>query len=187
MKKWGMYNLAFNVYGGNNVFSNCKEYCFAMVAGGTCTFLHSTFANYWSKDSRSSACFHIDNHAGTQQIPLDTCYFGNCIIDGSGSNELELDIITTATFTPNHKFSHCVIRTTNNMSSNPSVYINCNPNGMVSSFGNPATYDFELAAGSSATNMGASAQPDATKFPNDIKLIPRLPGDGSPDAGAYEK
>jgi len=187
MKKWGMYNLAFNVYAGNNVFSNCKEYCLAMVAGGNATFIHCTFANFWTKDSRSTPCVHVDNHAGTQQIPMDTCYFGNCIIDGNTASELELDIITTATFTPQNKFSHCFIRTTSNLSSNPTVFISCNPNGMLTAFNDPAIYKFDLGNGSSAQNLpnNATTTGDASIFPTDIIGNTRLVT--QPDAGAYEK
>ncbi len=190
MKKWGMYNLAFNVYGGNNVFSNCKEYCLAMVAGGNATFIHCTFANFWTKDSRSTPCVHVDNHAGTQQIPMDTCYFGNCIIDGNTASELELDVINTATFTPKDKFSNCFIRTTSNLSSNPTVFINCNFNGMATAFNDPAIYRFDLGNGSSAQNLpnNPNTVADAVLFPMDITGIKsRSPGDGNPDAGAYEK
>lgn len=189
MKKWGMYNLAFNIYAGNNVISNCKEYCLAMVAGGNATFIHNTFANFWTKDSRETACVHVDNHVGSQQIPLDTCYFGNCIIDGSNSNELELDIITTATFTPKQKFSYCFIRTTSNLSSNPTVFNNCNPNGPpVTSFDNVGTYKFELGTPSSARNLpgNPTTQGDAALFLNDLNGNSRL-SDSQPDAGAYEK
>ena len=181
-----MYNLAFNVYAGNNVFSNCKEYCLAMVAGGNATFIHCTFANFWTKDARSTPCVHVDNHAGSQQIPLDTCYFGNCIIDGNTASELELDIINTATFTPKDKFSYCFIKTTSNLSSNPTVFVNCNTNGQNSGFNNTSSYDFSLITGSNAINMGNGAMTDAALFPADIKLNNRL-FDGSPDAGAYEK
>lgn len=186
MKKWGMYNLAFNVYGGNNVIANCKEYCLAMVAGGNATFIHTTFANFWEKDSRATPCVHIDNHAGSQQIPLDTCYFGNCIIDGSQSNELELDIVNTATFTPKQKFSYCFIKTTTNLSANPSVYLNCNANGQTTGFGSTSSYDFTLSNSSGAVNMGNGATTDASLFPIDLKGNSRLL-DASPDAGAYEK
>lgn len=189
MKKWGMYNLAFNVSGANNVFCNCKEYCLAMVAGGNATFIHSTFANFWTKDSRETPCVHIDNHAGSQQIPLDTCYFGNCLIDGSTPNELELDIVTTNTlFPPKHKFSYSFIRTNSNLSSNPTVFINCNPNGTSNSFDDPALYKFELGASSGAKNLpnNPTTIGDASLFPLDLKNNSRLL-DAQPDAGAYEK
>lgn len=186
MKKWGMYNLAFNVSGGNNVFANCKEYCLAMVAGGNCTFIHSTFANYWTKDSRETPCVHIDNHAGSQQIPMDTCYFGNCIIDGNGGNELELDIVTTATFTPNYKFSYCYLRTSVN-TSDPTHFVPLSNriNG-TSSFGSVSTYDFTLGSSSGAVNLGSGAMTDAIVYPFDITGASRV-SVSDPDAGAYEK
>jgi hypothetical protein len=184
MKKWGMYNLAFNVYGGNNLISNCKEYCLAMVAGGNCTFIHTTFANFWEKDSRSTPCVHIDNHSGSQQIPLDTCYFGNCIIDGNGGNELELDMIgTAATFSINHIFSYCHLRTPS--VTDPLHFPTGNRFNGTTSFGDPSTYNFTLGALSAAVDMGSGAQTDATLFPTDLANKPRLPG--NPDAGAYEK
>ena len=188
MKKWGLYCLAFDVYGGNNVISNCKEYCLALVAGGNYTFIHNTFANFWEKDARTTPCVHIDNHAGTQQIPLDSCYFANCIIDGSQSNELELDIIgTSTTLTPiSHKFSYCFLKTTANMSDPNHFVAGTNKNSGVNVFENALTYKFKIGPGSSAKDMGNGAQTDAAKHVNDIEGWPRLPGDGSPDAGAYE-
>ena len=58
------------------------------------------------------------------------------------------------------------------------------------SFGNPATYNYELAAGSSAQNLpnNPTTTGDAAKFQFDLKGILRSPPtDGLPDAGAYEK
>ena len=188
MKKWGMYNVAFNSYGGNNVFSNCKEYCMAITSGGNYTFIHSTFANYWSKDSRTTPCVHIDNHSGSQQIPLDTCYFGNCIIDGGTANELELDMIgTPTTFSINYTFSYCFLRTNIN-TSDPVHYVSgTNKINATSSYSNAATYNFMLNGDSGAINMGNGATADAALFPFDIRGMghSRL-ADGSPDAGAYE-
>ena len=188
MKKYGMYNLAFNVYGGNNVISNCKEYCLAMVAGGNCTFIHSTFAGFWVKDSRTTSSVHIDNHSGPNQLPLDTCYFGNCIIDGTGGNELELDMIgATTTYSINHKFSYCFIRTNINTSDPLHFVTGTNKINGLTSFSNTNVYDFNLKTDSDAKNMGNGATTDATLFPFDIRgpLYSRL-ADASPDAGAYE-
>ena len=187
MKQWGMYNAAYSVYGGNNVISNCKEYCLVCAAGGNYTFLHCTFANYWSKDTREKPCVHIDNHSGPYQLPLDTCYFGNCIIDGSGGNELELDMIGSAsTYSINHKFSYCFLRTSVNTSDLSHFPTGNRING-TSSFASVSTYDFKLNSSSGAVNMGSGAQTDATIFPKDILNTVRSPGDFSPDAGAYEK
>jgi len=181
MKKWGLYAVAFNIYGGNNVFSNCKEYVAAFVAGGNYKFIHSTFANFWSKDGRSTPAFHVDNHAGSQQIPLDTCYFGNCIIDGSQSNELELDIVTTNTFAVNYVFSNSLIRTNTNVSNTTHFPVGNSING-TNVFFDPNVYNFELKTGSNAINLGNTS--DAGLFPLDIKGNSRT--SVVPDAGAYE-
>jgi hypothetical protein len=190
MKKWGMYNVAFDVYGGNNLISNCKEYCLAITAGGNYTFIHNTFANFWTKDSRSTPCVHIDNHAGTTQIPLDSCYFGNCIIDGNAISEIELDIITTNTlYPPAHKFSYCFIRSSSSLTAAP--FFNCNPKGTQTSFGDPATYNFTLGGSSGAVDLAnnATINGDADKFPFDLTGTKSRGtfGDNNPDAGCYEK
>jgi hypothetical protein len=188
MKKWGLYSIAYNIYGGNNVISNCKEYCLAIIGGGNYTFIHNTFANFWTKDSRSTPAVHIDNHVGPQQIPLDTCYFANCIIDGSTVNELELDMIGSATtYSINHKFSYCFLRT-NISTSDPAHFVTAtNKINGTTAFGDPNTYNFKIAGTSSAVNMGNGATTDASAFPLGLDGFPRIPGDGSPDAGAYEK
>lgn len=182
MKKWGLYAIAFNIYGGNNVFANCKEYVAAFVAGGNYRFIHTTFANFWTKDARSTPALHIDNKAGSQQIPLDTCYFGNCIVDGNQSNELELDVVTTGTFAVNYKFSYSHIRTTTNVS-NATHFPTGNRFNGASAFDDPATYKFELKSGSNAINLPSAAGTDATLFPIDIKGTIRS---STPDAGAFE-
>jgi len=65
--KWGLYTQAFNVWAANNVVVNCKEYCAAMSLGGNYTFLHNTFANYFSQDGGRGGqpCVHVDNYDGT--------------------------------------------------------------------------------------------------------------------------
>lgn len=182
MKKWGLYAVAFNIYGGNNLVANCKEYAAALVAGGSYRFIHSTFANFWTKDARTTPAVHIDNHAGSQQIALDTCYFGNCIIDGSRSNELELDIVNTSTYVANYTFSFSQIRTTGNVSNAIHFPAGNRFNG-ITSFKDPATYNFELNNNSGATNLPSAAGTDAALFPIDIKGTIRS---ATPDAGAYE-
>ncbi len=185
MNKWGLYGFAFNIYGENNVIVNCKEYCAAFAIGGNYTFLHSTFANFWTKDSRSLPCVHIDNHTSTQVLPLDTCYFGNCIIDGSLGNELDLDMNTTVpTMLPNHKFSYCFVRSS---TTDVTHFLpGNNSNGTTTDFSDKANYDFTLGSSSGAVNMPNAAMADATKVPFDIKGISRT-ADTKPDAGAYER
>lgn len=181
MSKWGIYGLAFNIYGGNNIISNCKEYCAVLALGGKYTFLHSTFVNYWNKDNRTIPAIHIDNHTDTQTLPLDSCYFGNCIIDGSLGNELEIDLNPTPT--PSLVFSHCVLKAS--FSNDGNRYINCRlaPANLKDYFKDAPNYGFELKQGSIAIDMGAGALNDASKFPTDILNKNR---GVDPDAGAYE-
>ena len=138
-------------------------------------------------DPSSVLVFRIKEHQHSQQIPLDTCYFGNCIIDGNGGNELELDMIGTATtYSINHKFSYCYLRTNVNTSDPLHFVTGTNRINGVTSFGDPATYNFTLGGLSAAVGMGGGAMTDANKFPFDIINTDRV-SLGNPDAGAYEK
>ncbi len=182
MKKWGLYSLGYNIYAGNNIIANCEEHALVIALGGNYNFIHNTFANYWDKSSRSKECVYINNYTNSSVFPLDTCYFGNCIIDGSLSNELNLDLNTTnPTYIPKDTFNYCLIRTTTN-TSNPhfkNCIINQSPK-----FVDPVLYDFSLQNGSSCINAGNNA--DAVKFPFDIKNQSRF-ADAAPDLGAIEK
>ncbi|MFO0323263.1 MAG: hypothetical protein ACK504_12655 [Bacteroidota bacterium] len=113
--KYCLFSVAFNIWGSNNIISNCKESCARFTLGGNYTFLHTTFANNYFNgnfDIRTflKPCLHIDNYLGRDYFPLDSANFTNCIIDGSFNNELELDIKTESTFTKNYKFSNCLIK-----------------------------------------------------------------------------
>ncbi|MCX7729229.1 MAG: hypothetical protein N2203_07145 [Bacteroidia bacterium] len=182
MKKWGMYSLGYNIYAGNNIIANCAEYALVLALGGNYNFIHNTFANYWTQSARSKECVYINNYAGSTVFPLDTCYFGNCIIHGNLTNELNLDLNTTnMTYPPNHTFNYCMIKTTLNTSN--SHFTNCliNQSPM---FVNPSSYNFEPGTGSAVINAGNNA--DAAKFPLDINNKSRF-SDIGPDLGAIEK
>lgn len=182
MKKWGLYSLGYNIYAGNNIVANCAEYALVIALGGNYNFIHNTFANYWSQSSRNKECVYINNYADNTVFPLDTCYFGNCIIDGNLSNELNLDLNTSSsTYPPNHQFNYCLIKTTINTSN--SHFSNCLIN-QNAKFNNPSSYDFSLQTGSSAINAGNNT--DAAKFPFDINNYSRF-SDIAPDLGAIEK
>lgn len=187
MNKWGLYSVGFNIYGGNNVICNCKEYCANLTLGGRYTFIHTTFANFWNKDSRSLPCVHIDNHTDIQALPMDTCYFGNCIIDGSMSSELEMDLNTTgaASLQPVYTYSYNFLRTP---STNTVFTMNGNRCSSVmsltSDYADKNNYYFYLGGTSSAIDFGSGAISDALKFPIDITGFGRTT---NPDAGAFEK
>lgn len=177
MSKWGIYTMAFNVYGANNIISNCKEYCANITMGGKFTFLHCTFANYWDNDTRGVPCVHIDNHYENWALPMDSCYFGNCIVDGNIGSELELDFKNT--MPDSCRFSYCVLKS--GFTNDGKRYIGCRT--VPTNFLDPGNYDFRLKSNSAAIDLGAGAFLDALKVPTDFTGFNRLT---NPDAGAYE-
>jgi hypothetical protein len=150
--KWGMYCKAFNVFGVNNEISNCKEYCTVLAWGGKYTFLHTTFANHFNKDGGrgGQSTIHLDNFDGQDYWPLDSAYFGNCIIDGTLNNELEIDVKPASPFTKNYFFNSCLIK---NAALTSSVSANCLYN-QSPRFKDVSIYDFKINSDSKAIGIG---------------------------------
>ena len=181
--KWGLYSQYFDIWGANNVIANCKEYCAALTWGGNYTFLHTTFANYFSQDGGRGGqpCVHIDNFDGSQTFPIDSLYFANCIIEGSQGNEFEQEI--KANSGQLCKISHCLLRSsaiTNTLITTSSVIYNGNP-----AFNDPAAYNFGIKTSSSAKGIGDALIPVNSIILSDIKGNPRSFPIGPIDAGAY--
>ena len=184
MSKWGLYGFAFNIYGGNNVIGNCQEHSVNLAFGGNYKFIHCTFANFWGKeDPRDLPTLKINNYSSAQVLPLDTCYFGNCIIDGKLNSEISLDIKQDATFPPKYFFSGCVLKTT--MGTSDVTKFDANKINASCEYENTDKYDFTIRSNSQAGPLTATnTTADAVKFPTDLKGVGRL----TPYyAGAYVK
>ncbi len=180
MKKWGLYSVGYNIYGGNNVISNCRESCVNLTLGGNYKFIHCTFANYWNKDTRTVPCVSINNYNSGSVFPLDTCYFGNSIIDGSIDSELSLDFDYSNTmFPPKHSFNYCVLKANQVTDSH---FNNCKFKQLLY-FKNTGDNDFSINDNNSAA-INFSSGADANLFQFDINGVNRLI---NPDAGAYKK
>jgi hypothetical protein len=184
MSQWGLYTYAFNVNGYNNVISNCQEYSVNLTTGGNYTFLHCTFANFWLREkTRDLPTLRVSNHIDNTVLPLDTCYFGNCIIDGILTNELDLDIKSSTTSPPTYFFSSCVLKTTINTSD--ATKFNGNLTNNQGNYIDPQKYDFNLKSTSQAGPLtGTNAATDAGKVPVDINGAART---STIWAGAYIK
>jgi len=183
MSKWGIYGSIFNIYGGNNVVSNCQEYCVNIALGGNYTFIHCTFANYWSQEKpRTLPTLNINNYSTAQVLPLDTCYFGNCIIDGTLSSEISIDVHSDMTYPPMYFFSSCVLKTT--MSTSDVTKFDSNKINVPCDFVDTKNYNFDIGANTQAGPLtGTNTAADVAKFPIDIKAFTRT----SPFyAGAYK-
>lgn len=181
--KWGLYTQYFDVWAANNVICNCKEYCAALTLGGNYTFLHNTFANYYSQDGGRGGqpCVHIDNFDGTQILPIDSLYFRNSIIEGSQGNELEFDIRQSVNTAQKCIISNCLLRTstiTSTLITTSGNVYNGSPD-----FNNAASYDFKINGNSSAKGIGNITIPTLYPICNiDIKGTTRT---GTISAGAY--
>lgn len=182
--KWGIAAESFKVWGANNVISNCKEYCAVLTRGGNYTFLHTTFANYFSQDGGRGGqpCVHIDNYDGTNISPIDSIYIANSIIYGSQGNELELDIRQSVNSGQKCIISHSLLKTstiTNTLITTSANIYNSNPD-----FDNPDIYNFKINGGSAARNIGNASIPIMYPFLGlDIMGASR---NNPPDAGAYK-
>lgn len=190
MSKWGLYGLAYKVNGGNNVISNCQESCLNVQYGGSYKFYNCTFSNFWNKDKpRDKACISLNNYTDLQ-ILQDTFYFGNCIIDGKLSNEINLDFKSDATIKPVYTFNNCWMKTNIN-TSNTANFNNVRISSSESLlYKDTEHYNFEPDSKETRIKKftGAIAEKDASLFPFDIKMQSRFPtvASGGITAGAYE-
>ncbi len=95
MSAAALYGQGAHIRAWNCVFANCGQFVAALTIGGKYKFEHCTFANYWSYDSRTTPAILLSNYyessAGTILRPLDSCYFGNCIIYGDIAEEVGMD------------------------------------------------------------------------------------------------
>jgi hypothetical protein len=174
-----LYGLGAHIWSSNCVFANSGQYVAALNIGGKYRFEHCTFANYWSGE-RTTPLLNVSNYyiSGNFIIPrpLDSCYFKNCILDGSLSEEIGLDSITgLGGYYFRYEFDHCLLKTGRNTSAFPytSTFKNQIPN-----FKNTAEGNYRLKIGSPCIDAG-----DATSVPFDLDEYNRS---GIPDLGAYE-
>ena len=188
--KWGLFTQYFSVWSGNNVIANCKEYCAAITMGGNCTFLHTTFANYYNQEGGRGGqpCVHIDNYDGTDSWPfMDSLFFANCIVDGSQANEFEIDIRpNTVNPTPICTISNCLIK--GSIPTNTLVTTTANVFNGNADFSNPSGYDFKIGASSSAKTLAEYnfITPYLPILQFDITNTVQRTGTGLVSSGAYQ-
>ncbi|MBA3681949.1 MAG: hypothetical protein H0W73_12430 [Bacteroidetes bacterium] len=189
MSIWGFYGVGYNVYGGNNVFSSCQEHSINLTLGGKYTFLHCTFANFWEKEkTRDKPTINISNHVETYVFPLDSAYFGNCIVDGKLTNEIGLDLDESNTsFPPKFTFSNCWLKT-GMSTSDVSRFKNDIRKGSGSlAFVDYGVYDFHATNETRTKNFSnPDATTDAQKFLFDLDGPTSLRNTTIVTIGAYE-
>ncbi|MCC6384113.1 MAG: hypothetical protein LC117_05305 [Bacteroidia bacterium] len=180
----GILARDYTIVSANTVVANSANYLIALTMGGSYEFNQCTFANYWSRSQRSTPSVYLNNYynstSGVQATALNQADFKNCIIYGSGSNELELDFKSGAA--ANHLFTYTLIkRDSNTPVGDPNhfdqVYSNQDPG-----FEKPSENNYELTATSFSIDKGNPAYINSVTQ-TDLKGNPRT----NPDLGAFEK
>ncbi len=178
-----LYGQGSHIRAVNCVFANCGQYVAALTIGGKYRFEHCTFANYWNRNSRTTPVIAMSNYylstVGYILRPLDSCYFGNCIIYGDIAEEIGMDsALTSGSFS--YKFEYCIVKTSRN-TSDPhyiSPYQNKDPG-----FRDASINDYRLSTGAFAIDKGATT----IVIPRDLNdAIRPNPSTSIPDLGAYE-
>ena len=184
-----LYCQGSKVQANNCVFANCGEYCAALYFGGNYRFLHCTFANYWNQGTsgtRQTPALYMQNYYDVVR-PLDSAYFGNCIIYGDLDNEIGLDSADQSGNNFRFKFDHTLIRISDQTStSNGSQFISIIKNSDPY-FSDTDNNIYELYSGSYAVDNGdISITNIVPLLSTDIKGAAR-PNGPKPDMGAYER
>ncbi|NOR76656.1 MAG: hypothetical protein GQ525_16050 [Draconibacterium sp.] len=193
----GLFALKSKIYGYNNLIANCGYYAVALLIGGEYEFYHSTIVNYWGNYSslpRSTSSVIISNilvitdgdgTKTTYEGDLEKATFGNSIIYGNISKEIELGDNNENTF--NYLFDHCIIQIPDTFdTSNKDHFVNV-LKGIENDplFIDPyEEFNYELDTLSPAKNIGKIEYAD--QFPLDIMNEDRTNDDGA-DLGAFER
>jgi len=193
----GLFALKSQVYAYNDVIANCGFYTVALLVGGVYEFYHSTITNYWgnyTSKARSTSSLVISNVLVVPQEDgssiayngdLEKAKFGNSIIYGNISNEIELGNNDENTF--NYLFDNCIIQVPDTFdTSNKNHYINVltGPDYDPLFIDPYEEFNYALDTLSPAKDIGKLEY--AKKFPLDILFKDRLADDGA-DLGAFER
>lgn len=175
----GILARTYAIDATNMVIADCKQYLAALTMGGSYTFRHSTFANYWDHSIRQEPSIFINNYFVYEQVayPIDlvNAYFGNCIMYGSNSSEVMLDKNNDAVFNP--LFENCLVKSDTGLGN---AFRNCIKNEDPL-FVDTDKEDYSLQENSPAIDAGKDSI--ANLFQYDINGNMRYP---EPDLGAYE-
>jgi hypothetical protein len=188
MSRWGIYGVGFVIDAGNNVVSNCQEYCLNLLYTNSCQFIHCTFANFWNKEkARDKSTVNLNNYTDTKSFQA-YYYFGNCIIDGKLDNEITLDFKNSAANTATVSFRNTWIKT--NISTSDTIqFPGVRASATSLEYKDIVNYNFEPAAAESRNRefTHAGAADDMKSYPKDINgTLRRTSGNGGVTVGAYE-
>jgi len=167
----------------NCVFADCQEYCGYFIFGGSYSFNQCTFADYWNGGStRTTPALYLNNWNQVSTIyPLNSAYFGNCIVYGNLANEIGIDSSNqTKPGQFSYFFDHCVLLNsgTGHLQNDSSI-INKDP-----AFNNTSADDYNILLNSSARNTGSINI--GNNYSPDLNNTTRSNLGRKPDIGAYQ-
>jgi len=193
----GIFALKSKIFAFNDVVSNCGYYAVALLVGGEYEFYHTTIANYWGnfeRQSRSTSSLVISNvlkvsngNGGSELLTNDLtkATFGNCIVYGNNSSEIELAENEDKEF--NYYFDHCILQVPDTFNVSNKNHYNLVWKGMEYDplFVDPyEEFNYDLDTLSPARNRGSYQY--SRLFQSDIQNKDRFTDDG-PDLGAFER
>lgn len=183
MSQFGLLGQGSYIVGDNNVIADCQYYCVDLSLGGNYSFYQCTFANYWSYGQRQTTTLLINNwyqdvKGNYQSRPLTNAFFGNCIVYGSLTEELQFDSSHGGTQLFKFYFENCDLSTKQNIGVR--YHYNDSILNVPPPFYNTETDDYEIHTGSQLSGYGNILICNA--YPIDLNGM----GRGCPsDLGAY--
>ncbi len=187
MSTAGIVGKGTRIIGTNSVFANCANACGALTLGGGYSFRHCTFANYWglSATQRTTPALLLNNYYRTPDSvyhvrPLDSAYFGNCIVYGILDDEVGLDFHTAAY---NYYFDTDLMKQKTAFTGNYTHNLFLNQDPLFKDY-SALINNYKLGIGSNAIGKGDfNIMNRGTTLINDILGNPR---GTTPDLGAYQ-
>jgi len=188
----GVYAITASLNAENLVVGNSGISNLWIRLGGSYSFTHSTFANYWNQSFRNTPAVQVDNFLETEAelltADLTKADFVNCIIYGNRAEELGLRSVDENAF--NFSFSNSLIRFDDrfgefsalpNYDFTDATKYEMNTISADPDFENTAKNKYRIGLNSAAQELGNTA--GAVKVPLDITGAER---NNTPDAGAYQ-
>ena len=167
---------------GNCEISNAGENCVSLL-GGDYTFTHCTLANYFSWNVRKGVTLQVRNEQDDIAYPLSSATFRNCIIAGSGSDEINGGRSKNENIAFNYYFSHSLINSVKEENDRIVRVIWEKDDNFLLMDSRTQEYNFNLNENSKAISLGKKE--DASAYPTDRNGKSRLQ-DKAPNAGCYE-
>lgn len=193
VSSYGIRAAYSRITGHNNLITNCGISAIALEGGGNYEFSHTTVANWFDYNSRSTPSVIFTNYVIltnedgakiTIVKDLEKASFANSIIYGSNGNEILWSSEEGKLM--EYRFENCLIKldtTKIPITGNPS-FINC-INYRDPLFLNTSAYDFHFDTLEVSPARDAGKLSIGEVYPLDLDSVSRI-ADRKPDLGVYE-